>query len=648
MKIKLLVLSILIASLKIVAQQNSLINTLDIAEMEKKSFSPHNKSLNSLVVNNYDLKYHRCEWQVDPAVRHIQGKITSYFKPTVTGFNQIQFDLTDTLIVDSVKYHNTAITFNQSLTDILQINFPATIPINTLDSVSVWYGGTPAQSGFGAFNQTTHNSGTVPVIWTLSEPMGAKDWWPCKQDLVDKVDSVDIIVTVPQVNRVGSNGVLLSEDTVGTNKIYHWKTKYPIAAYLIAIAVTNYAYYSNYVPLIGGDSLQVLNYVYPEDLAVAQTQTPDIINVIKFYDSLTIEYPFKMEKYGHAEFGWGGGMEHQTMTFCINFGHSLIAHECAHQWFGDHVTCGSWQDIWLNEGFATFFEGLTEERFFPSTWYNWKKSKIDYISQISYGSVLCDDTTNVNRIFDGRLSYNKGSYLLVMLRWKLGDSVFFHALKNYQSDPLLAGGYAKTPDLKAHLESQSGQNLTSFFNEWYYNQGWPTYHLLWSQAGNQVTLTVNQTTSHPSVSFYEMPIPVKFFGAGHDTTIVFNHTFSGQVFLPTINFMVDSIQFDPDLHILSAFNTVTGIPTFGSLTNQINIYPNPTKTNITINIQLKNTDELTFEVFDVVGNKISSEKATVIAGSTLKTLQTEHLAAGEYIVKIKGKEINFSQKVLKQ
>jgi len=97
-----------------------------------------------------------------------------------------------------------------------------------------------------------------------------------------------------------------------------------------------------------GDSLQVLNYVYPENLSSAQLQTPDIIPIIQLYDSLTIPYPFRNEKYGHAQFNWGGGMEHQTMSFMVNFNQDLMAHECAHQWFGDLITCGSWEDIWLN------------------------------------------------------------------------------------------------------------------------------------------------------------------------------------------------------------------------------------------------------------------------------------------------------------
>lgn len=645
MKIKVLVLFALASSFKLSAQHNSQKwTTNNIADLEKKAVSLNGKSLRTSIVDNYNLTYNRCEWQVDPAVNYIKGNITSYFKPLVLGFNQIQFDLSSALTVDSVKYHSANLSFTHTA-DVVQINFASSLPMNTLDSVTIFYQGQPAGSGFGSFIQSTHNN--IPVIWTLSEPFGAKDWWPCKNDLIDKVDSIDIIVTAPQGNRVASNGVLLSETSSGTDVTFHWKTKYPTAAYLVAIAVTNYVYYSNWVHLTNGDSVEVLNYVYPEDVVSAQAQTPDIINVIKLYDSLTIDYPFAQEKYGHCEFGWGGGMEHQTMSFVINFGHMLIAHECAHQWFGDHVTCGSWQDIWLNEGFATYFEGLTEEFLFPSTWMTWKQDKINNITGALNGSVLCDDTTNVSRIFDGRLSYDKGAYLLHMLRWKLGDTVFFRAMKNYLNDPLLAGAYAKTPDLKAHLETESGQNLTSFFNEWYYNQGFPSYQLQWSQTGSAVSLTVNQTQSDPSVSFYEMPIPVKFIGVGQDTTIVFNHTFSGQTFTATVNFPVDNVVFDPELHILSANNLITGIEN-NTLNNSVSVFPNPAKNNISVSIQLKNPDVLTFEIIDISGKVVFYKTESVNSGASSHNFLIDYLSKGNYLLKLKGKAINFNAQIIKQ
>lgn len=631
MKLK-FVITLLCASFlaKAQTQQNNY-KAVNIPAMEQKAQAAKFRSVLSGASDNYDLKYHRCEWEVDPAVNHIKGAITSYFKPTVTSFNQMEFDLSNSLIADSVKYHNSILSFSQLPNDILQINLPSIIPINILDSVTVYYGGIPPNTGFGAFIQSTHNS--TPIIWTLSEPYGAKEWWPCKQSLNDKIDSVDIRVTTPQINRVASNGLLLSEIQAGSNKIYHWKTTYPIAAYLIAIAVTNYSYYSDFVPLLSGDSLEVLNYVYPENLSSAMAETPDIINIIKFYDSLTIVYPFANEKYGHAQFGWGGGMEHQTMTFLVNFGHALMAHECAHQWFGDHVTCASWKDIWLNEGFATYFEGLTEERYFPSTWMSWKTDAINNITSSPDGSVLCDDTTSVNRIFDGRLSYAKGAYLLHMLRWKLGDSLFFLSIKKYLNDPLLSGGYAHTSDLISHLETTSGQNLTTFFNQWYTNQGYPSYHLFWGQSGSSLTLKVDQTTSHPSVSFFQMPIPVKFVGQNKDTTIVFDHQYSGQIFSPTINFPVVSLVFDPDLWIISANNTVTGISEYPSIANQVMVYPNPANEILNI-LSLNNANSVeSIEITDVLGRLVlrSGEYKGI---QKVVTVNISQLKKGTYFIKI--------------
>lgn len=580
--------------------------------------------------SNYDLKYHRCAWEIDPDTSFIKGNITSYFKPVVNGFNQMEFDFSTALVVDSVKYHNVNISFTQLTGDVLQINLPSIIPINTLDSLSIFYQGIPPGGDTASIYRTTHNG--APIIWTLSEPFGAKDWWPCKQSLTDKIDSVDIIVTTPQPNKVASNGLLLSEISTGSNTVFHWKTRYPIAAYLIGIAVTNYARYFDFVPLPNGDSLEVLNYVYPESLTDAQLKTPDIIKTIQFFDSLTIPYPFVKEKYGHAQFSWGGGIEHQTMSFVNSFDHALMAHEAAHQWFGDHITCAGWQDIWLNEGFATYFEGLTEERFFPDTWMTWKEQKIANITSLPDGTVLCDDTTSEKRIFDGRLSYNKGAYLLHMLRWKLGDPDFFLSIKNYLNDTLLAGNYAHTTDLIAHLETTSGVDLSGFFNDWYYGQGFPSYQLEWGQKEKTVKLTVHQTQSHTSVPFFEMPITVTFIGPTKDTTLIFDHTYSGQIFTPIINFPVIRVKFDPALWILSSGNTVVEKQELTAEDDQVSIFPNPTKNNLNI-LSLNNANTVEyFEITDASG-KIVFKSDTYPGMQKIISISTIPFAKGIYSIK---------------
>jgi len=615
--------SVVLFPLQINAQVSSSYSPEKIVCEEQKASLHLINYKTSAFTSNYDVKYHRMEWQIDPGVKYIKGSVTSYFKTIQQSVSQISFDLSDSLIVDSVYYHGSKLAFNHAGGDVLQINFPTSLSSGILDSVTVYYQGIPPTTGLGSFAQSNHNG--VPIIWTLSEPYGAKDWWPCKQSLNDKIDSVDIIVATPQAYRVASNGLLVSETQSGLNKIYHWKTRYPIAAYLVAIGVTNYAVYSDYVHT-GTDSLQVLNYVYPENVNTVKTQTPDIINIISFYDSLTIPYSFRKEKYGHAQFGWSGGMEHQTMSFVSDFNHVLIAHECAHQWFGDRVTCGSWEDIWLNEGFATYFEGLTEERFFSAVWKSSKENKLANITSQPGGSVKCDDTTNVSRIFDGRLTYNKGFYLLHMLRWKLGDSLFFQSLKNYLNDTLLAFHYAKTSDLEHHFETTSGQDLANFFNQWYYNQGYPSYQVQWNQIDKMVNLTIRQTQSDPSVSFFEMPVPIKFIGDEKDTIIVFNHTFSGQSFSTNINFHVNSLVFDPDSWLISANNIITN-----NSEDYVVIYPNPVDNSVKIFICNAFNGFANIDIYDFLGHDLAKMKS---ASNTIN-INTELFEDGIYLVNIK-------------
>jgi aminopeptidase N len=553
----------------------------DLVEAEMKGHMDLVKPHTTGFANDYNLIYQRCNWNLDPAVNFISGGITSYFKPSISSFSQVNFDMNDSLHTDSVVYHQHSIAYTHGTGNLLRISLPLPLPAACIDSLTVYYHGVPQSSGFGSFYQGTHQG--APVIWTLSEPYGAKDWWPCKQNLVDKIDSLDILVTTPQAYKVAGNGVLVSETISGTNKICHWKTRYPIATYLVAVAVTNYVQYSHYFhPASSTDSMEVLNYVYPEHLQWAQSVTPVILNTLFLYDSLTINYPFKKEKYGHAEFGWGGGMEHQTMSFIGGYSNVLLSHECAHQWFGDRLTLGSWADIWLNEGFATYFEALTEERYYPENWLRWKKNTISSAIMAPNGSVQVDDTTSVSRIFSGSLSYSKGSYLLHMLRWKLGDATFFQGLRSYLNDTALAYRYVRTTDLKRHLEAVSGQNLSSFFNEWFYNRGFPSYQLTWSQDGPQIQLTLNQTQSDASVTFFEMPVPVEFSGEGRDTTIILDHQYSGQTFNFRLPFTAEYAYLDPQLHILSANNRVSFIPSGATMTASLTLYPNPATEEVRI------------------------------------------------------------------
>jgi hypothetical protein len=536
----------------------------DIAQMEQGRHSKlvAARSMAALASTNFDVKYYRAEWQVDPAVNYINGKLTAYYTMTVPG-NAISFDLSSALSVSQVSQRSIPLA-SAHTGDVLEITFPATVAAGTLDSVSITYEGVPASTGNGSFIRSTHGSPAVPVMWTLSEPFGSKDWWPCKNGLDDKADNgIDIYITHPAAYKAAANGILKSERPVADNKITtHWRHQYPIASYLVCFAVTNYAVFNNSV-VIGSVQLPMQTHCYPESLAAFQNGTQNTLDGLQLFSNWFGDYPFINEKYGHVQFGWGGGMEHQTSSFMVNLNETLVMHELAHQWFGNKVTCGSWEDIWLNEGFATHLASMYMEHKYPDNTRTRRMNEINQITALPGGSVKVDDVNNVSRIFNNRLSYNKGSHLLYMLRWILGDQIFFNAVRNYIDDPALAFQFAKTAQLKAHLEAASGKNLTYFFDQWYVGQGYPSYALEWSQTGSTVQFKLGQTTSHSSVGFFQLPVPVLFRNAtsGQEKLVIANHTANGQLFTENLGFVAEIAVIDPDYWLITRNNTVTRVDT---------------------------------------------------------------------------------------
>jgi hypothetical protein len=620
---------------------------LKISETEKSLFFKQNQASRAVLPNNYDLKYCKAVWSVDPAVKFINGNIYYLFYHN-DSLNEFQLELSDSLLVDSVLMQGVVLNYVHN-NNILIIDLNAYLAPSQLDSLTVYYHGVPPGTGFGSFAAETHGIANTPVLWTLSEPYGAKDWWPIKQDLNDKIDSIDIIVKTPSLYKVASNGILMSELVNGNEKITYWKSRYPMASYLVAIAVTDYTLFTNQVQLNNGN-LEVVNYVYAESLNDAQIGVGEMLDHLVFFDSLFVPYPFMNEKYGHAQFNWGGGMEHQTMSFVGNFSYELLAHELAHQWFGDHVTCGSWQDLWLNEGFATYAAGLCYERFSPNLyWKIWKSNQVDFITSSPDGSVFVTDTMDIARLFDARLTYSKAAMLLHMLRWKIGDENFFNALRNYQNNPLLSHNYARNIDLKNELELASGQNLDEFFDDWYWGEGYPSYQLSYDQnSSNLISFSLNQSQSDQSVTFFEMPVPVLFKSAINDTMIVFNHTFSGQNFTAQLDFKVDSVIIDPYNWIVCNQNVVTKAHDLFGAKSLLNLHPNPAKTNITISMPNERAVDIkSLSVYSIDGRVVDVKYSIQSTAVNTLILDINDLESGTYSLAIVTNENNFNTKFVK-
>jgi aminopeptidase N len=596
--------------------------------------------------SNFDAKYYRCEWEVDPAVRFIKGKITIYYTITNTG-TSITLDLMGQLIADSVTQRNKLLSKQQN-NNVLQIDFPANVNAGVFDSVSIYYQGVPPNTGFGSFIQSSHLG--TPVMWTLSEPYGSRDWWPCKNGLDDKADSIDVIVTAPAQYKSASNGLLQSETLIdgGAKKVTHWKHRYPIATYLVCFAVTNYVVFNNSVQL-GNINLPMQTYCYPESLTSFQNGTQNVLDAMQLFHNTFGDYPFIKEKYGHVQFGFGGGQEHQTSTFVISINEGLIAHELAHQWFGDKITCGSWEDIWLNEGFATHMASFYNENKYPATILTNRKNVINTITSQPGGSVWVNDTTSPGRIFDGRLSYNKGSYLIYMLRWKLGDSVFFRAIKNYHKDPAVIYGFARTADLKRNLEQESKQDLTEFFKDWFKGEGYPTYNVEWAPVGSSyVKIKMNQTQSHPSVSFFEMPVALKFKNATQEKTIVVDNKTNGELFFKNLGFVADTVLIDPEYWLLSKNNTTIKKLDVINGQNVVQVFPNPIKDQFAVYLRNFTAASATLTLFDATGRLVYTKKSPLVNGTEYLEIPSQYLPTGIYHLQIKGEDgFKYVKKLLK-
>lgn len=620
----------------------------DLALMEQKKFGGQGPdgTAGPSTGNNYNVKYYRCEWEVNPSVRYIKGAVTIYFT-MLSPSASIQVDLMNPLVTDSVKQRGVLLA-KQHLSNVLTVTLPSTLNAGVTDSITIYYQGVPANTGFGSFITSTHAG--VPVMWSLSEPYGSRDWWPCKNGLDDKADSIDIWVTNPVAYRATSNGMLQSETLIagGTKRLTWWKHRYPIASYLVCFSVTNFTVFNNSVQL-GAVNLPMVTYCFPESVASFQNGTQNVLNALQLFHDQLGEYPFLKEKYGHTQFLWGGGMEHQTNSFVVSIDEGLIVHELAHQWYGDKVTCGSWEDIWLNEGFATHLTSFYMERKYPANTITNRKNEINDITASPGGSVWVDDTTSVGRIFSWRLSYLKGSHLLYMLRWKLGDSAFFTGIRNYLKDPALAYGYAKTPDLQRHLEQVSGQNLTEFFNDWFKGQGYPTYTVQWSQIGsNHVKVKMNQVTSHASVSFFEMPVALKFKNASQEKTIVLDNTVQGETFIRNIGFQADTVYVDPEYWLITRNNKTQKIADPSTGSNSIQVYPNPIGDRFTIYMSKVNAASADILLYNSLGQRVYARTVSLLNGSEYLEISSAHLARGVYTLRIvAGKELKFVKKLLR-
>ncbi|MFZ1280416.1 MAG: M1 family aminopeptidase [Ignavibacteriaceae bacterium] len=602
--------------------------------------------------SKYDAKYYKLDITVNHTAQTISGNVTCNAVISEANVTQIYYDLTSPLVVDSVILNGASTTFSRG-SNTLVINLGTTLNAGEQFTTKVYYHGTPGSSGFGSFEFSSHNGN--PAIWTLSEPYGAKDWWPVKDTPADKVDSADFWITVSSSLTAASNGKLMGiVDNGNGTHTFKWKSSYPIAQYLLSMAITNYTQYTNYYYNTVNDSMPIDHFIYPESFSSVKTQLDKTPGMIEVYAERFGEYPFINEKYGHAQFGWGGGMEHQTITSMGGFSDMLIAHEMAHMWFGDLITCKDWHHIWLNEGFATYGECLMNEAWYGKSGYdNYVVGEMNSAKN-AIGSIWVEDISSVGQIFNGARSYSKGSVVLHMLRGIVGDSVFFDILKTYKTDPNVAYGVAVTEDFQAVAESVSGMDLDYFFAEWIYGESFPVYSVVWSKqniGGNLYDLALKITQIvRTDPTYFTMPIQVKVNFVSGDTLITVFNNAQVQNFNITVNGNPTSISFDPGNWILKNVNSVvTGVDDEIKL-NSFSLdqnFPNPFNPTTTIKFSLGKNGFTTLKLYDILGNEVANIVNGVLeTGPHEVNFDASMLPSGTYFYTITSDSFTETKKMM--
>lgn len=579
----------------------------------------------------------------------IQGHVSVHFMSKVNNLNFYLLDLHQSLQVDSIIGASSFLHTNDSL-----FIYPTSkIDSGIVASVEIFYKGyTSLAGGFKGLRYSTHGN-NEPVIATLSTPYLAHFWFPCKDGPADKVDSVYIDITIPSRNynniplRATSNGLLKLINETSTYRTFQWKHRYPIVSYYVMMAISNYVVLEE--EYCNNDYCFPLEYhVFAEDTAVAKLGVAELPEMMGLFESLFGPYPFRNEKYGMTQLGFYGAIENQTNTVINRMSPDwkmVVVHELAHMWFGCQITCSDWHHGWLNEGFATYCEAL------------WKEHKEGFHAYSAYmaskgwyqeGTVHLENIDDPFNIFIG-IIYNKGAWVLHMLRSTMGDEMFFSFLNDYASLPELSYGHVSTERFKNLAEEAYGSDLDYYFDQWVYDEYYPSYLYNFEQSSSQLNVQLFQMQAQLG----RRPLfitPIDFlisFSDFSDTIVqVFNNN-QNQLFNFTFDKTVVSVQLDPNQWLLhsASYNPElpVGLPKLNRA-ESFTFYPNPTYENIMVQIENNLDLPCIMTITDVKG----IERTRVRIFQHYQLIDLKGLGKGMFFLKLINKEgtISGSKKLI--
>ncbi|MBE0570990.1 MAG: M1 family metallopeptidase [Ignavibacteriaceae bacterium] len=448
-----------------------------------------------------------------------------------------------------------SILLNDVSTEYENEGYRLSIPINSFSGsefkIEVDYQGTPKKAGLEGFVFGKRNG--TSLVYNLSEPNYASSWFPCNDIPFDKTMLEISIINDSDMVSI-SNGVLVDVVTDGERRTYRWRTEYPISTYLVAIYSSDYEYFSDeYISLDGLDTMSVQFYVLPDKLEKAKVDFSTQVKMLEVFSQMFGEYPFIKEKYGVAEFLWyAGAMEHQTITGVSSnmiggkkFFEDTFVHELAHQWWGNAVGPKSWKDIWLNEGFATYCEALYYEAISG-------KEALQSTMLSKYSSNFSGSLAEPGPFLFTRTMYDKGAWVLHMLRWEVGDSTFFNILRTYYETYKYSN--ASTNDFKIICEEVSGKNLDKFFEQWVHGKGQIEleYKTETIMSGEDYLLRIKLEQIQEDYEEYHFPFEIHIsFKDSTEKSYRYEIVSKDTLLEISATVMLESIKLDPDNWLLA-------------------------------------------------------------------------------------------------
>ena len=606
---------------------------------------------------SFDVKFYDINLEIEPDTQYIQCNFACRLVSNTNGLTQVNLQFSNNFEIDSISGD---VADASVIDDTLQLTLNRPYNPGEVVSFNMSYSGIPlVLQGTKGMRFETHGN-NEPIIATLSTPYLAHLWFPCKDGPGDKADSAYVSITIPDTVINGnqligvSNGTLTEIDTNGGKITYRWKELYPIVPYYIMAAVSNYSHFQQIISDTSGNHLPIDYYVFKEDSLSAYQGTLNLPDAINFFIDRFGPYPFENEKYGMTQLGFYGAIENQTNTIQNNLSSGWFmtsVHELSHMWFGDMITCANWHHGWLNEGFASYCEALYTEH---TSGFNAYKNYMSYFRYTSGGTVYINDISDPFGIFIN-IIYEKGAWVLHMLRGILGDETFFNALSAYSADPRFRYDHAATEDFKEVCETVSGTDLDYFFDEWIYDEYYPqyTYYYFQDEITHQLTLQLNQIQGMNGWrEVFKMPVKIRInLTDGSDTLITVMNDRADSSYSFSLSGSVSSIQIDPDNWILKTATMITSVerkeeklPAAFKLESN---YPNPFNPTTNIEYRLPSSEFVTLKIYDVLGNEVAvlihEEKP---AGSYKVKFDGSNLPSGVYFYRLRAGKYSDTKKLI--